>query len=406
MRHRPLFRWVLTLGVVLFGWSAYLYWSYPDVKAVDLAVISEKDDGRCTVRWTDPYHDGGRRMEGAYRCDPDRDPSFKRTVYILGQADGYDTGFMYTEGPRKGHLEPADAEPYATSDVLLLFGIALIATGLVGGNMRAAARLSGVRPRTVARARELYAIAGQVAHDHAQARDAVRTAWDALRHERTGEELGRLPVAELAEGAAADRDALGNLEAAGVRTARDVLEAGESGLRHIGVSTCAATHFHAAARRRAEAVEGALPMRLEGDCGTEQNVALLAALQVLLDAGDEARRTARAGESLAAELGRALDAARPASTYRTMLRAGREQRETARDAVDHLRRLVARAEGDGLPARFAQTSVDLLRAPDARRQAGLSARADFENRPGRYYGLLAHVVDEAEEVGTGVPSLS
>ncbi|MFI0238021.1 hypothetical protein [Streptomyces sp. NPDC016845] len=403
MRHKPFFRWALTLGVLLFGWAAYLYWSYPDVKVVDLAVISEKDDGRCTVRWTDPYHDGGRRMEGAYQCDPDRDPSFKRTVFILGQADGYDTGFMFTEGPRKGHLEPADADPYATSDLLLLFGVALTAVGLVGGNMRAAARLSGVRPRTVARAQRLYTVADQVAHDHAQACEAVRAGWDALRHERTGAELSRVPVAELSEDATADREALRALEAAGVRTARDVFDAGVSGLRHMGVSTCAAEHLHTAARRRADAVEAALPMRIAGASGARQNVALLAALQTLLDAGDEAHRTARAGRSLAAELERALGAAEPASTYRGMLRAGRTRREDARAAVAELRRLVAAAERDGLSARFAQTSVDLLRAPDARQQSGLSVRADFENRPGLYYGLLTRIVDDGEEecVATG-----
>ncbi|MEU6389707.1 hypothetical protein [Streptomyces sp. NPDC046939] len=420
MRHKPVFRWVLTLGVVLFGWAAYLYWSYPDVQRVELTVLSEKSDGRCTVRWDDPYHDGSRQMEGAYQCDASRGSSLKPTHSVLGTDAGWDTGYMYTEGPRKGHLEPADDdfEPYATSDMLVLSGVALIAVGLVGGNLRAAARLSGVRPRTVARARKLYTVADQVARDHARARDAVRAAWEALRRERTGAELSRVPAAALAGDATADPDAITGQEAtndqdalrvlatAGVRTARDVLDAGVAGLRHMGVSTCVAEQLHAAARSRADAIEGALPMRLESDSSTERNVALLAALQVLLDAGDEARRTAHAGASLAAELEQALQRAEPASTYRTMLRAGREQREAARDAIDHLRRLVARAERDGLPARFAQTSVDLLRAPDVRRQAGLSARADFENRSGRYYGLLAHVVDEAEEAGAGVPSLS
>ncbi|MFE7016526.1 hypothetical protein ACFVAQ_39660 [Streptomyces sp. NPDC057651] len=44
-----------------------------------------------------------------------------------------------------------------------------------------------------------------------------------------------------------------------------------------------------------------------------------------------------------------------------------------------------------LPARSAQTSVDLLRVPDDR-NLRLSARVDFESRTGQYYGLLAQVV--------------
>ncbi|MET7518241.1 hypothetical protein ABZS88_33240 [Streptomyces sp. NPDC005480] len=101
---------------------------------------------------------------------------------------------------------------------------------------------------------------------------------------------------------------------------------------------------------------------------------------------------ARTGKELADKLDRVLAEAAPASGYRSMLRAGREQREIARSAVTELRSLMALAEQEGLPARFAQTSVDLLRAPDDR-NLGLSARVDFESRTSQYYGLLAQVVD-------------
>ncbi|MFJ9174886.1 hypothetical protein [Streptomyces sp. NPDC102360] len=394
MRHRPLFRWVLTLGVVLFGWAAYLYASYPATRQIDLTVISEKPDGRCTVRWKDPYQDGDRRRESAYRCDPGRGDLLKPSHSILGAENGWETGFMFTEGRHRGDLEPSldDSEPYALSDALVLAGLALIAVGLVGGNTRAATALTRARPRTVARARTLHEAARRVAHDHAQACEAARAAWHALRTARIDAELGALPARRLAaEGA--DRRAVRLAEAAGAGTAREVLDAGVPGLRLMGVGHEEAARLHTAARRRADAARAAVPARIDPDTTEPRTTALLVALHVLVDAGPDARRTARTAQQLAGELEGTLADAQAASGYRSMLRAGREQRDSARDAVDRLRSVMARAEREGLPARFAQTSVDLLRAPDDQ-GLGLSARADFENRPGRYYALLAQLMKE------------
>ncbi|MFD0067862.1 hypothetical protein [Streptomyces sp. NPDC056690] len=132
-------------------------------------------------------------------------------------------------------------------------------------------------------------------------------------------------------------------------------------------------------------------MRVHSATPGPHTVALLVALQVLLEADNEAHLTARAGEELATEPERALAEAEPASGYRTMLRGGREQWEIARSAVTELRSLMAVAGREGLSARSAQTSVDLLRVSDDR-NLGLSARVDFESRTGQYYGLLAQVV--------------
>ena len=77
-----------------------------------------------------------------------------------------------------------------------------------------------------------------------------------------------------------------------------------------------------------------------GECGAapwetvRDPVAVLVALQVLLEAGAEVHQTARAGDELAGELERVLTEAEPASGYLSMLRAGREQREIARSAVE------------------------------------------------------------------------
>ncbi|MET8456339.1 hypothetical protein [Streptomyces parvulus] len=67
-----------------------------------------------------------------------------------------------------------------------------------------------------------------------------------------------------------------------------------------------------------------------------------------------------------------------------------------------LRKLLTEAEREGVAARFAQASVDLLRGADGD-VAGLSARVDFDTRPADYYGVLAQVVDTAEGTGPTPP---
>lgn len=237
----------------------------------------------------------------------------------------------------------------------------------------------------------MYEIADQVARDHAQARDAVRVTWNALRREQIDAKVSAVPVARLFKEAPVSQ-AVRDVQAAGARTARDVLDSGVPGLEHMGMDRNSAEHAHSAARLLADDIEATLSVRVDPVAPGPHTVALLVALQVLLEAGAEAHQTARAGEELAGELERVLTEAEPASGYLSMLRAGREQREIARSAVTELRSLMAIAEQEGLPARFTQTSVDLLRVPDDR-NLGLSARADFESRTSQYYGLLAQVVD-------------
>ncbi|MFC9677371.1 hypothetical protein [Streptomyces sp. NPDC056949] len=143
---------------------------------------------------------------------------------------------MFSEGRHRGDLEPSleEAEPYALSDALVLIGLALIAVGLIGGTIRASMRLAGVRAKTLARARKLYEAADQAAGDHAQARDVVRVARNELRREQIDAKLSAVPVARLMKGAAVSRT-VRDMEAAGVRTARDVLDAGVLGPGHVGV---------------------------------------------------------------------------------------------------------------------------------------------------------------------------
>ncbi|MEU5380605.1 MULTISPECIES: hypothetical protein [unclassified Streptomyces] len=186
MRHIPFFRWVLTVGFMLFACSAGLYaiQSDPEVPAtrqIDLAVVDEKADGTCRVRWNDPYEKKTR--EAQYHCDAGRDDILKAPNYSDSRGYGWESGFMFTEGPDRGDLYDFEAsseeQDFTTSDTLLLPGVLLILIGLVGGNLRALPRVLGVEARLVRRATRLAEAAVWAAEDYARAVDAVR---DAGRH--------------------------------------------------------------------------------------------------------------------------------------------------------------------------------------------------------------------------------
>ncbi|MFC8537720.1 helix-hairpin-helix domain-containing protein [Streptomyces sp. NPDC057249] len=401
MGHRPLFRWVLALGLLLVTGSALAYAAapeMPEVRQVGLTVLTEKPDGACTVRWTDPYDH--REREDTSSCDPDRDPVLKPPHFDPETGYGYDSGWVVAEGSEKGELYVLgqDDDVYdariALSDRLILFGLPLLTVGVVGGNVRAAVRLSGVRPGLVDRAWRLAGAAAAVEEDRTRAVEAVREAWAPLREERVREELGRMPVARLRDDERR-RFRTKEWERAGVHTVRDVLDAGVWELGGLpGVGRRTAEQAVAAARRTAGAVGADVVVRLSADRPDPRATALVTALYVLVAAGPEGRKAAEAAEALSARLEPLLADAGPASSRGAVLRAAPGDRRRARSAVAGLRRQLAEAERDGLDARFGQTSVDLLRAPAGELDA-LSAWTDFERRPRAYYDTLAEVTRDA-----------
>ncbi|MFE7330351.1 hypothetical protein ACFU8W_36440 [Streptomyces sp. NPDC057565] len=398
MRHVPFFRWVLTLGLVLIGCSLGLYMSapgFPELRQIDLTVLEEKPDGSCRVRWTDPF--GHRDREAPYVCDAERDPLLKAPVYDMDSGLGWDTGFVVAEGTEKGELYSLEEDGVAAdewiglSDTLVMVGLLLTIVGLVGGNIRALARVGGVSPEIIRRARRLSQAAALVAQDHGRAVEAVHEAWAAWHQEVLDKELSLTPVARLQE-AAAGRLLAEELEKAGVHSVRDVLDAGARGLGYFGVGRRTAEEAVAAARRIADEVDEAAVARIDPHRPEPLTTTLLVALWVLMEAGPRARNAAQAGRELAARLDPLLTDAAPASERMHMLRAGPQQRRRARSAVAELCLMLDEAEQERLREQFAQASVDLLRGPD-NDPAGLSAWADFETRPAKYYGLLADVAD-------------
>lgn len=144
MRHVPFFRWVLTIGMILIGCSVGVHLTvpgFPELRQVELMVLDEAPDGRCTVRWTDPF--GHREHEAAYRCDPARDPLLKAPHDGTGSGRGWETGYVIAEGADKGALYSLDGGGYGDdgtaderaelSDTLAMTGILLTAAGLLGG---------------------------------------------------------------------------------------------------------------------------------------------------------------------------------------------------------------------------------------------------------------------------------
>ncbi|NUL11387.1 hypothetical protein [Streptomyces lunaelactis] len=220
--------------------------------------------------------------------------------------------------------------------------------------------------------------------------EAVRKAWAPLHRELVDRELGRIPVARLQD-VAGGRLRTEELEKGGVRTVHDVLDAGAWSLGQFpGVGRRTDEKAVAAARRTADDVGEVMTVEMDADRPEPRTTALLVALRVLVEAGPRARNVAEAGRELAARLELLLTDAAPASGWKQMLDAGREQRRRALAAVAELRLLLDEAERESITQQFAQASVDLLRGPDSD-PAGLSAWVDFETRSTEYYSLLAEV---------------
>ncbi|MGW2301427.1 hypothetical protein [Streptomyces sp. NPDC001809] len=126
VRRRGVWRWVVGAAAVAFALGVLGTEASEGDPQVDLTVLGERSDGRCTVAWRDPF-DGGRRT-GPFGCTPDLDP-------VLA---GWDTGFVVSYGPWKGDLYNADLEgtPAGKVNEVLGIGGALgVLVGLAGGGI-------------------------------------------------------------------------------------------------------------------------------------------------------------------------------------------------------------------------------------------------------------------------------
>ncbi|MEV0749435.1 hypothetical protein AB0I75_30185 [Streptomyces sp. NPDC050273] len=145
---RGTFRWLLLAGCLMTALAISWSEASDDDPQVDLTVIGERADGRCDVRWTDPFD--GRPRTGAFHCHG-----------YSGVPEDWDSGFVVSYEPFKGDLydeELRGTAAYSTTDGVGLGGLALAAVGLVGGTVRV---VRARRLRTRALPLEGYTIAGQ-----------------------------------------------------------------------------------------------------------------------------------------------------------------------------------------------------------------------------------------------------
>ncbi|MEU9347220.1 DEAD/DEAH box helicase [Streptomyces sp. NPDC048278] len=246
----------------------------------------------------------------------------------------------------------------------------------------------------VARAARLAEAARNVAGDHGRAVEAVRAALAPIHDAAVRRELDAIPVARLQD-VTEGRLRLGGVEQSGLRTVGAVLDAGAYRLLQIpGVGRRTVDQMLAAARRLSEAVHETVAVHIDVDRPEPSTTALVVALQVLVEAGPEARRAVDRADALSRRLEPLLTDARPAAGRFRMLLAGRERKARALAAVAGLRPLVDEADRGRLLELFAQASVDLLRGPSS----DLAAWADFELRSADYYSLLAEISGAAPDV--------
>ena len=240
---------------------------------------------------------------------------------------------------------------------------------------------------TVAEGSRLHKAAQGVTGDHARAVEAVRAALKPLVDGLTERELSDIPIARLRD-VTEGRLRLGEIENGGFRSVGQLLDAGPYRLVQIpGVGQQTADQAFAAARQIADAVRETIGVHLDVDHPEPRTTALVVALHVLVEAGLEARRAVDTASALSDALGPLLAEAKPAAGRLRMLRAGKDGRQRALEAVAEIRRLTAQAVQDGVPELLAQASVDLLRGPVAE----VEAWVDFEVRSAEYYSLLAEI---------------
>lgn len=239
----------------------------------------------------------------------------------------------------------------------------------------------------VAAGGRLYEAAQAVAGDHGRAVEAVRAALKPICDTAAQQALDAIPVARLKE-VTEGRLRLGEVERGGLRSVRQVLDAGSYRLRQIpGVGQRTADQVVAAARQIADAVRETIAVHIDVDQPEPRTTSLVMALHVLVEAGPDARRAVDTAAALSERLGPLLTEARPAAGRLRLLVAGRAGRARALEAVAELRRLTGEAAQGGVPELFAQASVDLLRG--ASNEA--AAWVDFELRSAEYYSLLAEI---------------
>ncbi|MDV9191055.1 DEAD/DEAH box helicase [Streptomyces sp. SR27] len=239
----------------------------------------------------------------------------------------------------------------------------------------------------VAAGGRLCEAARAVVGDHGRAVEAVRAALQPIHDAAADQALDAIPVARLKE-VTEGRLRLGEVESSGLRSVRQVLDAGSYRLRQIpGVGQRTADQVLAAARQISDAVGETITVHIDVDRPEPLTTSLVMALHVLVEAGPDARRAVDTAVALSERLGPLLAEAAPVAGRLRMLLVGQSKRAQALEAAAQVRGLTEEAAQGGVPELLAQASVDLLRGTSTE----VAAWVDFELRSAEYYSLLAEI---------------
>ena len=257
-----------------------------------------------------------------------------------------------------------------------------------------------IKPGRAARAairdgREVHEAAEAALAAPEQSRLAARRAYAEVRDETVFAELRKIPVDRLPEAAPAKA----RLKRAGLKTVGQVLAGGAERLERVGdLDPGDAARILEAAAAMRESVAERTRVRLDPDARTKAQTGLLAALLRY----EWAQSVLRGPDltPLAAELGRYLGPAERAKSRLKLMFAPREERQEARDALEHLGAALRSDEGVEARRRLEEAAA----AED--KATGRSKNflwKDYLSRPVAYNGLLIEVAElaPAEESSQG-----
>jgi superfamily II DNA or RNA helicase len=258
---------------------------------------------------------------------------------------------------------------------------------------RSAAGPSAIRS-LIRRAGEAVGAARALLEGDERARQAVRDAYGAMHADALRERLAEVPVERLKE--IVPRLPAARLEKAGFANVGAVLDAGPQQLEQIrGVGPRSAAQAVAAARRVAETVGQDVRITADVDPDDEKGAKLLAALHKVQSAQTSVERARDPARRIGDQFGKLMTAARPLSGRVRRALAGRERRETARDAAVQLEEALA-APATERDLKRIETANKKLTAAPAR---PATVRRDFEKRAADYFAALAQILgtrDDAE----------
>ncbi|PYG01623.1 Helicase conserved C-terminal domain-containing protein [Georgenia satyanarayanai] len=233
---------------------------------------------------------------------------------------------------------------------------------------------------------ELAQAAAAVLHEEARLRDGVVALVDGYRDGRVRAELGGIEVGRLRE--TTERNLrLQALEDAGVRTVRDVLDAGAEQLEALdGVGPHTARAAAAAAHRLAETFRAGVPVRIEPRSDGPLGLGL-ASLLYRLDrlSGPLGAHRDELADVATTVAGQVRQAAPARSRLGLLLRLP-STRERAREALEALARWEPWLTATGLP-RTVRELTALLAEPGP-----LTVWEHLEQHTARYYALLDELV--------------